>query len=1044
MTPDRWRQIETIFQRAIERDRRDRPAFLDEACADDASLRIEVEALIRAGETGASLLESPAAEAYAELLSASAGPTLSGSAIGPYRLMGILGTGGMGRVYLAEDTRLGRKVALKLLPPGLAGDVQLRSRLVREARLAAALDHPNVCTIYEVGEDGPHCFIAMQYVTGQTLKQSIGGRPLAIETMLPLILQVADGLSAAHALGIIHRDIKPANIVVTPGGQAKVLDFGLAKALDDRDSDVTRTIGVAGTPAYMSPEQARGSHLDHRTDIFSLGAVLYEMATGRPPFRGESVRETLQAVVERPQVPARQLNPDVPPGLSEVIDRALAKDPRDRYQSIDDVIAGLRRLQAPPPAPHRVDKWALVAAMVLLLAGGAWWLGKIAAAAWARRQIPRIEALAREQRVFEAYDLGVRLRSYIPADPELARVLPPVSDRISVATEPPAARVYLKRIEGSRAPARELLGGTPIRDREIARGDYVLTIEKDGYAALERTISGVPATETTAFIASRPIRLDVTLTPAGRIPAGMVRVPGGDYRLMAWARPTDARIRLQDYFIDKYEVGNREYREFVRAGGYLKQEYWRYPFKKNGRPVAWEEAMKELKDRTGLPGPRGWSEQTYPEGNADHPVTGVTWHEAAAYAAFRGKRLPTIFEWEKAARNGISTPYGLTMPWGLARPGDELRANFGEKGTAPVAAFESGMSPFGCYNMAGNVAEWCFNETSRGFITAGGSWGEPEYIFGDYGIFPPLHSSDRLGFRCAWTGPGAAGDQGAMWIRLEDEVPQYTALPVPAAWRQRYDYQRTPLEARVVEVKETEGWRREKITYVGGGGERAIAYLYLPNNFPRPLELVHVVPGGDVSHGIRSLPSSIEATLAALIRSGRAVFSVVLAGYPERERSPFGNVSSAASVEFAEAAAQWVVDLRRGLDYVTTRPEIDVGRIAFYMASAGGIPLIAPALEDRYRSVFLWGTGIERGQAAWRPEANPIHFLPLIRAPKLVLQGRYDEDNPLKTYAEPFFRLLREPKRIKIFDGGHRPSPQILFPVLHAWLDETLGPVRLK
>jgi formylglycine-generating enzyme required for sulfatase activity/predicted Ser/Thr protein kinase len=1052
MNPERQRLIDGIARDAAGKTSGERSLFLDRVCEGDVSLRREVEARLGDYERTGSLVDR-AAEPSLDLTGARTSEMLSGRTLGHYKVMSPLGAGGMGHVYLAEDSRLGRKVALKVLAPERVGDSHSRSRLVREARLASALDHPNICAIYDIGESLGLCFIAMQYIEGETLKRVIGGRPMDLEKLLPLALQMADALGAAHQQGIIHRDIKPRNIIVTPRAQAKVLDFGLAKLLEQKDSEVSRTEGAVGTPAYMSPEQARGGKVDHRSDIFSFGAVLYEMATGSVPFRGESTVETMHAVINQPHVPVRDLNRDAPHELVRVIDRALAKRPEDRYATVEEMAADLRRIAAersisaqlaPVTARRRSRRVALVTGVgVAALAASGWLIWRAASQRWAGQQVPRIEELARAGQLFEAYDLALRVREYLPRDPSLTRLLPVVSDLISVTTEPAGARVYLKRF-GPGTPARTLVGTTPLSEVEIARGDYLLTVEKEGFAPWERSVSGFVFGDLSAPILSPPIRITRALTPVEQAPAGMILVPGGDYRIVAWRRPTDARVKLDDYFIDKFEVSNREYGEFVNAGGYLKKEFWKHPFVKQGRTLSWEEAMRELTDRTGLPGPRGWSNQSFPEGKADHPVTGVTWYEAAAYAQFRGKSLPSLFQWEKAAREGVSSPLGLSLPWGLQRGTKEERANFNSEGTLPVGSLEFGMSAFGAYNMAGNVSEWCRNETSEGLITAGGSFRDPPYVFGYYGTYPGFHSSDGLGFRCVLNPSGATGDQGGMRIEIANEVPRF--IPAPEAqvkaWFARYEYSRTPLDAQVVDVSETDAWRREKITFNGPGTARIPAYLYLPKHFARPLQVLHLEPAGDVEARFRTLPQSIETVYGALIRSGRAVFAVVLEGYIERDR-PSGYVSPALdSVELAEEVARGIVERRRGLDYLETRSDVDKSRIAYCDASAAGSGLFVPAVETRYRSVIFWGAGLRSYNLQIRPEASPMNFLPLIRAPKLMIQGRYDETTPLKTEAEPLFQLLPEPKRLLLFDGGHLPPSEILIPAMNAWLDETLGPVQ--
>ncbi len=380
-------QIEEVFHAASERAPEERAAFINEACGGDDSLRREVEALLAADGEAGSLIETPAYAVAAPLIVGGDAPLLLAKTIGHYQIISLLGKGGMGEVYRARDTKLDRAVALKILPEEMSADGERMRRFVREAKAASALNHPNVAHIYEIGEAEGVNFIAMEYVEGQTLAAKINGQPLEVSEIVEIGSQIADALDEAHGKGITHRDIKPANVMLNERGQVKVLDFGLAKiarpASPDLASDIstlpkTASGVVMGTVPYMSPEQALGRDVDQRSDLFSLGVVLYEMATGRLPFAGANTVETLDRILHAEPEAIGRFNTDAPVELERIVRKCLEKERERRYQSARELLVDLKNQQrdsqssaktaTPVVTPNRSRRWLLITLAVTLLA----------------------------------------------------------------------------------------------------------------------------------------------------------------------------------------------------------------------------------------------------------------------------------------------------------------------------------------------------------------------------------------------------------------------------------------------------------------------------------------------------------------------------------------------------------------------------------------------------------------------------------------------------------------------------------------------------
>jgi formylglycine-generating enzyme required for sulfatase activity/predicted esterase len=964
-----------------------------------------------------------------------------GQTLSHYRILEKIGEGGMGVVFRALDTRLERPVALKLLSHEAVGDPERRWRFEREAKAASALNHPNIVTIYDIGRapldaGEPVDFIAMECVEGTTLDVVLARGRLPLEVALGYATQIAGALAAAHAAGIVHRDMKPGNVMITPAGHVKVLDFGLAKLLEapgassSKDSlaaTITAATAAPGTQAgtilgtlsYMSPEQAQGKPVDARSDVFSLGTVLYEMFAGRRPFQGDSNLLTLTAILRDSPPALKTQVPDAPVDLERVLSRALEKNPEDRYPSAaelrDDLVACLARGAAPAsPPPFTARRPGVAAALALLLATAlgalGWYFVRQSRTRHAREvALPEITRLIEERKLVEA----IRLARATERDtPEEVKRLRGAWLPVAVSTEPAGAEVSFKEYL-SVGSDWEPLGRSPVGPVSLPFGNYRWRITREGFQTVESV--------------SMNRSLNFHLDPPATVPPGMVRVAGGSFQYRS-AEP----VVLADYWLDKYEVTNKQFKQFVDNGGYRRKDYWKEPFQEEGRVLSFDEAMGEFKDSTGRAGPSTWELGTYPEGHADYPVNGVSWYEAAAYAEFAGKSLPTIYHWYNAAGIGIFS--------------DILRlSNFDGKGPARVGSHE-GLTQSGAYDMAGNVKEWCWNATRDRRYILGGAWSEPGYMFSTSDSQPPLDRSATNGFRCVkYAAPVTAALAASV-----DQLTRDYSRELPASdeafriYRGFYAYDRTPLNAAIESVDESSPyWRKEKVVFDAAyGHERVPAYLFLPRNAAPPYQTVVYFPS---SMALR-LPSSQDLDIRVLdfvIRSGRALLHPVYKGTYERRSGATENGPN----EDRDLVIQWSKDLGRSIDYLESRPDIDREKLAYYGLSLGSItalPLVA--VEDRFKTAVLLAGGLPFSRTP--AEVEPLNFAPRIRIPVLLLGGRQDFIHPVDTAQIPLFRLLGTPEKDKrhiIFEGGHAPLRiQSLIKDILDWLDRYLGPVKLK
>jgi eukaryotic-like serine/threonine-protein kinase len=972
----------------------------------------------------------------------SEGVPLSGETVSHYRILGELGGGAMGVVYKAQDLRLKRFVALKFLPPGLTRDLEARKRFVQEAEAASALDDPHVCTIYDIDEaaDG-RVFIAMGFYEGETLKKHIQRGRMPVDQVIAIAGQIAKGLAAAHEAGIIHRDVKPANVMITQRGEVKIVDFGIAKLAGQ--TDLTGTGLRLGTVAYMAPEQFEGE-VDARADLWALGVVMFEMLTGQRPFEGDDDVTTMNAVLNRAPRSLKALRPDVPEPLAAVVEQAMQKAPSRRFATAGEMAQAIAacRAQDVVPAVRSDDTGAVLRAVrrpvvalpALAIAGAIVYLvasmliGQ-SRARWAREEaIPEIRRLLQVDDYDAAYAVVQRASSAIPGDPMLAELLSQITQEPRLGTKPERARVSVKPYASPQAEWR-LIGTTPLERAPLPRGAYRWQIEAEGFETVEfaRNVGDLVAPQT------------IELAPRGDIPAGMVAVPASRGPVDISGFATEDSVSLGRFFIDRHEVTNRQFKEFVDAGGYTKPEYWPQEFVQGGRRLSFDEAMALFRDSSGRPGPATWELGNYQDGQADYPVGGVSWHEAAAYAKFRQASLPTIYHWARAA-------LGFTRAAPIR--GRILDAsNFG--GAAPVAAGSTGaIGPYGAYDMAGNVREWCSNQSGDNRWILGGAWNDHEYMSTVPYSLPPMDRSATNGFRLAryaeesrlaeLTAPIEVFRRDFRTIKpVSDEVFD--------VFKRQFAYTPSPVDVKA-EGKDDSSpdWTRESVSIDTGFGERMPVHLFVPKTGQGPRHAVVFVPGlGQFMSQSSSAASPALMILDFVIKSGRILVVPALKGSHERFDGFLSLTGDRYLQTFRQRVRDWRQEMGQLLDYLETRTDVQADKVAYSGVSFGAsvfLPVLA--MEPRFKTAVLVLAGLSYRDML--PEVDAVNFVPRITIPVLMLEGRYDHLFPVDSSQEPLLALLGsspDRKRQVLFDAGHGPLPrgQVIHESL-TWLDTYLGP----
>jgi len=614
--------------------------------------------------------------------------------------------------------------------------------------------------------------------------------------------------------------------------------------------------------------------------------------------------------------------------------------------------------------------------------------------------------------------------------------------KIDIRTEPPGAMIYMKEYSD---PDSEwsYLGVSPIEKIRLPVGIFRWKIEREGYeTVLAASFTWKPGADPKVGPKILPYDLIRTLDKQGSVPPGLVRIQAAE----------TAIGKLGDFYIDRFEVTNRQFKEFIDNDGYKRKECWKHKFVKDGKELTWEEVAREFVDLTGQPGPSTWQAGDYPDGQGDYPVSGVSWYEAAAYAEYAGKSLPTSAHWGMARGEytGILHPvpggYAIFAPF----------SNFRGKGPVPVGSL-SGITPYGAFDLAGNVREWCWNETPYGRSIRGGAWDDTMYQFGNLSQAPPMDRSAKNGFRCAlYPDPDKIPAPAFQFSKLSAQKNFYKEAPVSDAvfqvYREQFSYDKSDLKAILEPRRESPGgWTQEKITFAAAyGGERVMACLFLPKNATPPYQTVIYFPTSDsvFFRSSKDIESYYEVSmfLSFILKSGRAVLYPVYKGTFERGGPEFLPLHMGEeSHRYTEFVIQVVKDFKRCIDYLETRQDIDSKKIALYGVSWGGaLGAIIPAVEERVTTSVLLGGALD-GQG--RPEANQINYVTRVRTPTLMLNGKYDSaaGTSFETGIKPMFDLLGTPaghKELKLYDTDHVPPRNEYIKEILAWLDRYLGPVK--
>ncbi|MFC1559329.1 SUMF1/EgtB/PvdO family nonheme iron enzyme, partial [Gemmatimonadota bacterium] len=853
----------------------------------------------------------------------------------------------------------------------------------------------------------------MAFYSGATLRSLMDDGLMDIADAVDVFIQIASGLAEAHEKDIIHRDIKPANIMLDEKGIPKIVDFGLAKVADVH---LTQTGSTLGTVLYMSPEQIRNDPPDRLSDLWSLGVILYEMLTGRLPFSGEHEAAVIASILNDNPIPVANIRPDIPLELEQIVARILHRKQDSRYDGCDEVIHDLKKVLLvfkggqtrrftllSTKKALRKPKVGIPVALgcLLVLFLGFQMLQRLAEVRFAREVLlSRIEDQIDIGAYVSAYRYAQEAEQIIPGDSDLTALWERLSYPLACSTNVPGAEIWIREYTAPESTWIHL-GYTPIDSVRLPLGAVACSLVCEGYAPRTTIISW--------YYLSRPARSLPHYNLSEPVLEGMIYIPSAS---------------IPAFLIDRHEVTNGDYLAFVRADGYEDQRFWKEPFIRNGETIPWQEAISTFTESSGNRlGPAGWVGGRCPEGEDDFPVSGISWYEAAAYAVFAGKELPTNAHWVRAALTSVGS---MLQPIALA-------SNMSGDGPEPVGS-NPGISYFGLSDVAGNLSEWCFNSSGDLRMIRGGSYADAHYMFFQMAdLASPFDRSRTTGFRCM---KYLSIDDS---LRAKLEAPIYTEAetsdglswpdpvddPVYRSYKQFYQYDQHDIDAEMINEESTRIWHRQTVSIPVAYGEddSMNVIVFMPVGIDPPYKPVVYWPGAEAI--TTSVGRSSRGTLQTnrfefLITQGnRAVVYPVLQGTYERnifESFP----QNYYSTEYRDWIVDCMKDLQRTVDYIVSEPALfDTSAITYFGLSWGtAVGPLALDVEPRFKSgIFLSGGFYNREV---NDLVNALHYSPHVDVPVLMLTGEMDWSFPYETSQQLMFDLLGSPVVCwRAFPSGH-------------------------